>query len=87
MKEVLLFIMRSCPHCKKALAYQQELFEQYPAFLKAPLCIVDENEEADFASRYAYYYVPTYYVDGKKMHEGPVSKEDVKAVFESAMGK
>jgi hypothetical protein len=47
--------------------------------------MVDENMEAQFADSLDYYYVPTYYVDGRKIHEGAVSKDDVRAVFDAAL--
>ena len=38
-----------------------------------------------YAERFDYYYVPTYYVEGKKMHEGVATKEKVEAVLRSAL--
>lgn len=85
MKEVLLFILRTCPYSQQALSYQQSLLYEYPEFANVPLRIVAENEEPELANSYDYYYVPTYFVGNKKVHEGPVTKEDVKKVFEEAL--
>jgi hypothetical protein len=49
--------------------------------------MVDENIEVDFANSLDYYYVPTYYVDGKKVHEGAASRENVRAVLDAALKK
>ena len=46
--------------------------------------MVDEDREADYAAQFDYYYVPCYYVDGVKVHEGHAEKEDVAAVFQAA---
>ena len=34
-----------------------------------------------------YYYVPCYYVDGVKVHEGHAERADVEAVFRAAAGE
>lgn len=87
MKEVMLFKLSGCPHCKLALRCQEELFQAHPEWRDIPLRIVDEAEEAALANSYDYYYVPTYYVDGVKVHEGHAEKEDVERVFRIASGE
>ncbi|MEG1896111.1 MAG: hypothetical protein RR162_07695 [Oscillospiraceae bacterium] len=49
------------------------------------MTMVEEKENADIADKYDYFYVPCFYVDGKKLHEGAVTKEKIKAVLDSAM--
>lgn len=87
MKEVMLFKLTHCPHCKLALRLQEELFAAHPEWRDIPLKIVDEAEEPALANSYDYYYVPTYYVDGKKVHEGHAEMEDVEKVFRIAAGE
>ena len=87
MKEVILFKLANCPHCKLALKLQDELFEAHPEWREVPLRMVDEAVEKEFADSYDYYYVPTYYVDGVKVHEGHAEKEDVEKVFLAALGQ
>lgn len=84
MKTILMFTMASCPYCKRAVRYMEELMKETPKYKDIPLKVIDENLEPDIADTYDYYYVPTYYVDEKKVHEGAASKEDVKRVFEMA---
>jgi hypothetical protein len=36
------------------------------------------------ADSYDYYYVPTYYVDGVKVHEGAASKKIIEGVYRAA---
>lgn len=84
MKSILMFTMASCPYCKRAAHYMEELMKETPKYKEIPIKIIDENLEPDLADTYDYYYVPTYYVDDKKVHEGAASKEDVKKVFEMA---
>jgi len=64
--------------------FMKQIFKENPQFKDVPLRIVDENEQKDIADQYNYYYVPTYYVDGVRMHEGVPTKEKVEAVFKAA---
>ena len=84
MKEVILFTMKFCPYCINAKKYMKELFKDNPEYKEVPLRIVDENLECNFAENFDYYYVPTYYVDGVKVHEGVPTKEIVEDVFKAA---
>lgn len=87
MKEILIFKLKGCPHCKLALALQEELLAEHPEWREIPLRIVDEREEKAFADGYDYFYVPCYYVDGVKVHEGHAEKDDVEKVFRVAAGE
>ena len=84
MKPIQLFVLKNCPHCRLALRYQQELLEEHPQWREIPLRVVDEAAEAAYADTFDYYYVPCYYVDGVKLHEGHAEKADVEAVFRAA---
>ena len=87
MKDVLMFILPGCPHCKLALRLQEELLEEHPAWRDIPLRMVDEAAEPAYADTFDYYYVPCYYVDGVKVHEGHAERADVEAVFRAAAGE
>lgn len=84
MKEITLFVLKSCPHCKLALKLQEELLAEHPDWRNIPLRLVDETAEADYAGSFDYYYVPCYYVDGVKVHEGHAERGDVENVFRAA---
>ena len=86
MKEITLFILRDCPHCRLALRLQEELLEAHPQWREIPLRVVDEAAEAAYADSFDYYYVPCYYVDGVKVLEGHAERSDVEAVFRAAAG-
>ena len=66
MKDVILFKLTYCPHCKLALRLQEELFQAHPEWRDIPLQMIDEAEEPELANSYDYYYVPTYYVGGER---------------------
>ena len=84
MKKIQLFVLEHCPHCKKARKIIGELIVEQPEFSSIPVQVIEEEKEAALAGSYDYYYVPCFYVDGKKIHEGEVEKEIVRAVFEKA---
>ena len=47
--------------------------------------MIDEQKHSDIADRYDYYYVPTYYIDNEKVHEGVPTKEKLQLVLEQAI--
>ena len=66
MKPIRMFTMASCPYCQKARRWMDELMAENPAYRALSIDIVDEVEQPEYAEQFDYYYVPTYYVDGKK---------------------
>ncbi len=85
MKELTLFYLPNCPHCKLAFKFQEELMAEHPEYRDIPIKTVDERAESAIADQYDYYYVPCYWLDGKKIHEGHAEKEDVEKVFKAAL--
>ena len=83
MKNVMLFKQASCPYCKVALKYLDEL-QKDQKYHNVKIEIIDEIQEPRKAAQYDYYYVPTFYVDGVKVSEGAVSKEKVEAILAEA---
>ena len=84
MKPVKLFYLRSCPFCKKALGYLEELQRQEP-YSRIEIRMIDELAEPEVADRYDYYYVPTFYVGDKKVHVGGIMPDEVEAVLRMAL--
>ena len=83
--KLTLFILRDCPFCKKALKYINELKEEHPEFKTIELDIIDEQEQKTLADSYDYYYVPTFYLGKKKLHEGGIYKNEVEELFQSVL--
>jgi glutaredoxin len=79
-----MFMTLTCPHCRRALGWMQELCEENPQFKKVNVKQIDEQQEKELAAQQDYYYIPTYYVGGEKLHEGVPSKEAIKKIYESA---
>lgn len=85
MKSIRMFILRGCPYCRNALQWQDEWIRLNPAYGKIPLEIIDENEQYALAKAHDYYLVPTWYVDGIKVHEGAASRDIVRQVLDRAL--
>lgn len=84
MKTVFMFITDWCPYCKQALSFMEDLKKEHPEYGNLDVKIIDEERQPEIAKQYDYYYVPTYYVDGVKVHEGVPSRDIVRKVFEEA---
>ena len=86
MKPITLFYLKQCPFCKKAQAAIDELQKQ-DRYKDIPINWIEESEHPEVAEKYDYYYVPTFYIDGRKVHEGGIFPDEVKAVLEQALSK
>ena len=80
-----MFHFLGCPYCRAAERYLQELIQQYPELSAVPVERIDERVHPEIANRYAYWYVPTFYVDGIKAHEGACTRDTVETVLRSAL--
>ena len=85
MKKVIMFYLQNCPHCKNAQRMMDELTDKNSEYKNIEIEKIEESKNAKIASTYDYYYVPTYYVDGQKIHEGVPSLEKVNNVFKKAL--
>jgi len=85
MKKITMFIMASCPYCVKAQKWMDEVIKSDAKYAQIPLTVIDENKNPALANKYDYYYVPTYYIDNVKVHEGAASFDIVKKVFDDAL--
>lgn len=85
MKPVKLFYLKTCPFCKKALRYIEEVKAAHPELAAVEIELIEESEQSALADRYDYYYVPTFYVDGEKVHEGGIWPDEVEAVLRKAL--
>ena len=63
----------------------RELTAEYPELQSVEIERIDEIRHPEIANRFDYWYVPTFYVDGRKAHEGACTKKGVEAVLRSAL--
>ena len=85
MKDLTMFYLESCPYCRRARQYMDELCRENPEYANIPLTMVEERQQKELADSYDYYYVPCYYAGKEKLAEGALDKAGVKAVFDAAL--
>lgn len=85
MKPVKLFYLKTCPFCKKALRYIEEAKAAHPELAPIEIEMIEESEEPEVADQYEYYYVPTFYIDGVKVHEDGIYPEEVEQLLRRAL--
>ena len=85
MQKVTLFILKYCIFCRRALNLLEDVLNENDALRAVPLRIIDEGEERELARQYDYYYVPTFYIEDRKVHEGPVDREKIKLILQEAL--
>lgn len=81
MKPVKLFYLKNCPYCKKALAYIEDCKAADPSLESLKIEMIEESEQPQLADKFDYYYVPCFYVDGVKVHEGGIWPDEVKELL------
>lgn len=84
MTKLKMFELKNCPHCHLAHSLLSELLkeEKYSAI---QMEYIDEEQEAELADQYDYYYVPSFFVGDCKLAEGHVEEEDVRRVLDEAL--
>lgn len=85
MKKITMFYLERCPHCKNAERMINDLIEKNPKYKNIEIEKIEERKNAKIASTYDYYYVPTFYINGEKIHEGIPSLEKIENVFKRAL--
>ena len=83
--KVVMFMLKNCPYCKKADRYIEELCGENPQYKDIEISRIDEKENALHATKYDYFYVPAFYINEVKIHEGAIAKEEMKAVLDKAL--
>lgn len=85
MKPITLFYLEKCPFCKKAFRYIEELQTEHPELKTVEIQTIEESRQPDVANQYDYYYVPTFYLEGEKLHEGGIFKPEVESLLRKAL--
>ena len=85
MQEITLFHLSSCPYCKRALQYLEELQAENPVYAQIPITMIEESQQAALADSYDYYYVPCFFIGQRKLFEGAAQKQDVRAALDAAL--
>lgn len=87
MKDVLMMVMAGCPHCRRANQMLDELMEEHEEYRNVQIRRVDEEVDTKLADSLDYYYVPCFFVDGRKVMEGVPTMDAVEAVLKEAISQ
>ena len=74
MKKITLFYLTNCPYCHEARRALAELGEENPAYAAISVDWIEESQQAELASQYEYYYVPSIFAGDKKLYEAKPSE-------------
>lgn len=91
MKKITLFYLTNCPYCHDASRALAELCQENPAYTAISVDWIEESQQAELASQYDYYYVPSIFADDKKLYEAKPSenytsiKKNVKEALEAVL--
>lgn len=84
-KHVKMMMLDTCPHCAHAFEIIDELKKEHPEYDRVDIETIEENREAGKTQGYDYWYVPTFFVDDVKIHEGVPTKDKIERVFTEAL--
>lgn len=84
-KKVKMMILDTCPYCRQAFEMMDKLKTEHPEYQSVEIETIEESKEPEKIEGYDYWYVPTYFVGGKKVHEGVPTIEKVERVFQEAL--
>ena len=85
MSKLMYFYLKTCPYCIEAERWVGGLRKRDPKYAAVEIEYIEESEQKELADSYDYYYVPTYFLDGKKLHEGAATEAKIKAVLDAAL--
>lgn len=92
MKKISVLKMQGCPYCEQAYRAIDELKAKDENFSALEIELIDENLQPELAEKFAdYYYVPSMFVDGKKIYEAHPGEsyaecyKNVEKVFNAAL--
>jgi len=77
---IKMFYLKSCPYCKQAFKFLDELKDEFP---NVEMTLIEETEQPEIANAHDYYYVPTFYINDKKVHEGATSREIIRDILKT----
>lgn len=85
MREVKMMVLDGCPYCRQAFQMMDELKSEHPDYRDVGIDVIEENREPEKTEGYDYWYVPTFFVGGKKIMEGVPTVEKVDEMFREAL--
>lgn len=86
MKPILMSVREDSPYCKEAILWMEELKKENHKYLKLDINFVKDSMYSGVGEdAYEMSFVPTLYVGGTKVHQGTVTKDTIREVFDKAL--
>ena len=91
MKKITAFYLEGCPYCRQAREALKELMNKNENYSKVSLDWIEENQHPEISEKFDYYYVPSMFIDDKKIYEAhrgenfDECKENIRRVLETAI--
>ena len=83
MKEIVIITSERCPYCRQALEFLEALRNAEPVYQEIPLRMIHEEDAGEFD----YFFIHAFFIEGRRLHEGGITKEELRAVLEAARVK
>lgn len=80
-----MMVLDTCPYCKQAFQMMEQLRKSHPEYDGVKIDVIEEQREPEKTEGYDYWYVPTFFVGGKKIMEGVPTLEKVDEMFREAL--
>ncbi|MDR3293781.1 MAG: thioredoxin family protein [Clostridiales bacterium] len=84
MKKIELYFLIDCPHCQKAFGLLKDALIAEPKYKSLRFELIEEELSPALAEERDYYYVPCFFLDGKKVHEGKITERDINKILKDA---
>jgi len=81
MANITLYHFEGCPACARAKEWISQLKTEKPELAKVNVEMVDVHKTPNFRAPEPFYYVPTFFVNGKKAVEGEVTKDGIERIL------
>ncbi len=85
MSQITLYHFEGCPACQDAKQWIAQLRAEKPELRDAKILMVDVHKTPNFKAPAPFHYVPTFFVDDRKVLEGNVSKDKVEYLMRAAL--
>ena len=85
MSTLTLYHFEGCPACGHAKEWIKELKAEKPELANAKVELVDVHKTPDFKAPAPFNYVPTFFMDGRKLLEGAVTKDKIEEMLRAAI--
>lgn len=84
MGKLTMFMFDGCPYCKKAESIQRRLLQE-EKYGTIQIEQIDEHLQPELAAQFDYYYVPSYFLGRRKLHEGAAGEAEIRAVLDAVL--